>query len=32
MKEKEEVEKELEYKLERWEYLNDLAQKIEEQN
>ena len=32
MKEKEDAENELEYKLERWEYLNDLAQKIEEQN
>ena len=31
MKEKEEVEAELEHKYERWEYLNDLAQKIEEQ-
>lgn len=30
MKEKEEVEKNLEFKYERWEYLNDLAQKIEE--
>ena len=29
--EKEEVEAELEHKYERWEYLNDLAQKIEEQ-
>ncbi|MDU2673853.1 MAG: ABC-F family ATP-binding cassette domain-containing protein [Clostridium sp.] len=31
MKEKEETEAELEHKYERWEYLNDLAQKIEEQ-
>lgn len=31
MKEKEEAEAELEHKYERWEYLNDLAQKIEEQ-
>ena len=31
MKAKEETEAELEYKYERWEYLNDLAQKIEEQ-
>lgn len=30
MKEKEEAEKNLEFKYERWEYLNDLAQKIEE--
>ena len=31
MDEKEKLEKELEHKYERWEYLNDLAQKIEEQ-
>ncbi|SCJ94900.1 Uncharacterized ABC transporter ATP-binding protein HI_1252 [uncultured Clostridium sp.] len=31
MKEKEEAEAELEHKYERWEYLNDLAQKIEKQ-
>ena len=31
MKEKQETEAELEHKYERWEYLNDLAQKIEEQ-
>ena len=31
MKEKELIEAELEHKYERWEYLNDLAQKIEEQ-
>ena len=30
-KEKEDVEKQLEEKLERWEYLNDLAEKIEKQ-
>lgn len=30
-KEKEEVEKQLEEKLERWEYLSDLAEKIEKQ-
>ena len=30
-KEKEELEKQLEEKLERWEYLNDLAEKIEKQ-
>ena len=30
-KEKEDVEKQLEEKLERWEYLNDLAKKIEKQ-
>lgn len=31
MKEKEEVEKELEYQMERWEYLNELAEKIANQ-
>ena len=31
MKEKEEVESQLEQKYERWEYLNDLAQRIEEE-
>ena len=31
MKEKEEIEAELEHKYERWEYLNNLAQMIEEQ-
>lgn len=31
VKEKEETEKQLEYKMERWVYLNDLAQAIEEQ-
>lgn len=30
-KEKEDVEKQLEEKMERWEYLNDLAEKIEKQ-
>ncbi len=30
-KEKEEVEKQLEEKMERWEYLNDLAERIEKQ-
>ena len=30
-KEKEDVERQLEEKLERWEYLNDLAEKIEKQ-
>ena len=30
-KEKEEVERRLEEKMERWEYLNDLAEKIEKQ-
>lgn len=30
-KEKEEVERQLEEKMERWEYLNDLAEKIEKQ-
>ena len=30
-KEKEKVEKQLEEKMERWEYLNDLAEKIEKQ-
>ena len=28
MKEKEETEKQLEYKMERWVYLNDLAEQI----
>lgn len=32
MKEKEEVEAKLEEKMERWTYLNELAEKIEEQN
>lgn len=31
MKEKEEKESQLEFKYERWEYLNDLAQRIEEE-
>ena len=31
IQEKEKAEKELEYKMERWVYLNDLAEKIEEQ-
>ena len=30
-KEKEDVERQLEEKMERWEYLNDLAEKIEKQ-
>lgn len=30
--EKEEVEKKLEEKMERWVYLNELAEKIEAQN
>ena len=30
-KEKEDVERRLEEKMERWEYLNDLAEKIEKQ-
>ena len=30
--EKEKTEKELEEKMERWVYLNDLAERIEEQN
>ena len=30
-KEKEDVERKLEEKMERWEYLNDLAEKIEKQ-
>ena len=30
-KEKEDVERQLEEKKERWEYLNDLAEKIEKQ-
>jgi ATP-binding cassette subfamily F protein uup len=29
MNKKEELEKELEYKYERWEYLNNLAEEIE---
>ena len=29
VKEKEETEKKLEEKMERWEYLNDLAERIE---
>jgi ATP-binding cassette subfamily F protein uup len=32
MKEKETVEKELEEKMDRWVYLNDLAEQIEAQN
>ena len=31
MKEKEEAEQELEEKMDRWVYLNDLAEKIEAQ-
>ena len=31
MEEKDKAEKDLEYKMERWVYLNDLAEKIEEQ-
>ncbi len=31
-KEKEDVERQLEEKMERWEYLNDLAEKIENRN
>lgn len=31
MDEKAELEKELEYKYERWEYLNSLAEEIENQ-
>ena len=31
MKEKEEAEQELEEKIDRWVYLNDLAEKIEAQ-
>ena len=30
-KEKEDVDRQLEEKMERWEYLNDLAEKIEKQ-
>lgn len=30
-REKEDVERQLEEKMERWEYLNDLAEKIEKQ-
>ena len=30
-REKEDVERKLEEKMERWEYLNDLAEKIEKQ-